>query len=44
MRIYRKHVLSAKRKFGSARAMIHYQGYVNTYLAAKRVVLKERQK
>jgi len=44
MRIYRKHVLSAKRKYGSARALIHYQGYVDTYLAAKRVVLSERSK
>jgi hypothetical protein len=41
MRIYRKHILSAKRKFGNARALIYYQGYIYTYLAAKRKVLRE---
>lgn len=42
MRVYRKHILSAKRKFGSARSLIAYQGFIDTYLAAKRKVLKER--
>jgi len=42
LRIYRRHIVHSKRKFGSARALIHYQGFVDTYLAAKREVLKSR--
>lgn len=40
--IYRRHIVHSKRKFGSARSLIHYQGFINTYLAAKREVLKTR--
>jgi hypothetical protein len=33
---YRRHILSSKRKFGSARALIHYRQILETYLWAKR--------
>lgn len=39
MRQYRKHILSFKRKKGTARGLIHYKGFVQTYLAAKRLVI-----
>ena len=40
--IYRRHIIHSKRKFGSARSLIAYQGFIDTYLAAKREVLKQR--
>ena len=39
---YRRHILAAHRKFGSARGLIHYRGYVDAYLEAKRVCTAER--
>lgn len=39
MEVYRRHILSVKVKFGRARALIHYQEFVQEYLAAKRKVL-----
>ena len=35
-RQYRRHILSSKRKFGSARALIHYRELIETYLWTKR--------
>lgn len=37
MRVYRAHILGCKRKWGSARGLIHYRRIVDEYLAAKRV-------
>ena len=39
MRCYRRYILTSKRKFGSARALIHYKAIVGEYLAAKREVI-----
>ena len=39
MRQYRRHVLHFKRRYGTARSLIHYRKFVDTYLAAKRKVL-----
>lgn len=36
-RMYRKHLLGCKRKYGSARGLIHYTQYIQTYLHCKRV-------
>lgn len=33
---YRKHILSCKRKWGTARGLVHYKRIVQTYLWAKR--------
>lgn len=41
MRIYRRHILAMKKKYGNARCLIHYQRIVDEYLAAKRVFLKK---
>ena len=35
---YRQHILSCKRKWSSARSLIHYREFVATYLWAKRAV------
>jgi hypothetical protein len=34
-RTYRAYILRCKRKFGSARSLIHYRQYVEAYLADK---------
>lgn len=36
MSMYRKHILGSKRKWGTARGLIHYGALVQAYLAAKR--------
>lgn len=36
MRAYREHILSFKRKAGSARGLVHYRQMIDTYLWAKR--------
>jgi hypothetical protein len=36
MRQYRRHILGCKKKWGTARGLIHYRGFVETYLACKR--------
>lgn len=36
MRCYRGHILGCKRKWGTARGLIHYRSLVQTYLWAKR--------
>ena len=33
---YRRHILSCKKRFGSARSLIHRRKYIETYLWAKR--------
>lgn len=43
MRIYRKHILHAKRKYGTARCLVKYQGFIDTYLSAKRLILSQRK-
>jgi hypothetical protein len=37
---YRQHILAAKRKFGTARSLVHYSDFIQSYLTAKRLVLK----
>lgn len=41
MRVYRRHILSIKRKRGSARALLHYQQFVQTYLHCKRILTRQ---
>ena len=36
---YRRHILSAKKRYGSARSLIHYRRFIESYLWAKRQVL-----
>jgi hypothetical protein len=36
MRQYRRHILACKRKWGTARGLIHYKALLQTYLWAKR--------
>lgn len=40
MQSYRAYILGCKRKFGTARGLIHYRDYLQAYLEAKREVLK----
>jgi hypothetical protein len=39
MTVYRRHLLGCKKKWGSARGLIHYRALVDSYLKAKRAVL-----
>ena len=39
MECYRGHILGCKRKWGTARGLIHYRAIVAEYLAAKRDVV-----
>lgn len=39
MSVYRGHILGSKRKWGTARGLIHYRAYIAEYLAGKRVAL-----
>jgi hypothetical protein len=41
MRCYRGHILGCKRKYGTARGLIHYRALIEEYLAAKRLVVRE---
>lgn len=36
VRAYRRYILDRKRKWSSARGLIHYRAIVETYLACKR--------
>lgn len=36
---YRRHILGCKKKWGTARSLIHYRALLDEYLAAKRVVI-----
>lgn len=38
MRTYRRHILASKRKFGTARGLVHYKAFMQEYLACKRIV------
>ena len=40
MQTYRAYILGCKRKFGTARGLVHYRDYLQAYLEAKREVLK----
>lgn len=35
MRVYRGHILGSKRRWGSARGLLHYRRYLQTYLHCK---------
>lgn len=39
---YRKHILSCKRRWSTARGLVHYRKIVATYLWAKRELLSSR--
>lgn len=41
MRCYRRYILERKRKWGTARGLIHYKAIVAEYFAAKRIVVAE---
>ncbi len=41
MRCYRRYILSCKRKWGTARGLVHYRPIVAEYLAAKRITLRQ---
>lgn len=36
---YRRHILSCKKRWSSARSLVHYKGFIQSYLWAKRVVI-----
>lgn len=40
MRTYRQYILDRKKKWSSARGLIHYRQIVDTYLWAKRAALR----
>jgi hypothetical protein len=37
---YRRHIMNCKKKWSSARGLIHYRALVATYLAAKRSLME----
>lgn len=39
MMVYRRHLLGSKKKWGTARGLIHYRALLESYLKAKRAVL-----
>jgi hypothetical protein len=39
MTVYRRHILGSKRKWRTARGLIHYRAIVQEYLACKRFVI-----
>ena len=43
MAAYRRHVLSSKRSWGSARGLVHYRDFVAAYLFAKHLYLHWRK-
>lgn len=38
MKQYRRHIMSSKKKFGSARCLIHYRRFIDAYLECKRAI------
>jgi hypothetical protein len=44
MTVYRRHILGSKRKWGTARGLIHYRALLAEYLACKRAVLEAETK
>lgn len=43
MKCYRGHILGSKRKYGSARGLMHLQKLIDTYFAAKELVINNRK-
>lgn len=41
---YRRHIMSFKKSYGTARGLIHYRGFIQSYLWAKRLSLTTREK
>jgi hypothetical protein len=41
MRTYRRHVLASKRKWRTARGLVHYLRFVRDYLDCKRFTLSD---
>lgn len=39
MKAYRRYILDRKKRWGTARGLIHYRGIVETYLEAKRFLM-----
>lgn len=39
---YRRHIMSSKRRWGTARGLVHYREFIASYLWAKREVLRGR--
>jgi hypothetical protein len=39
METYRRHILQTKNKYGTARCLCHYLGYIRSYLECKRQVI-----
>ena len=39
MTVYRNYILGTKRRFGTARSLVHYHDFVREYLNAKRDLL-----
>ena len=39
LQIYRRYLLAFKKKNGTARSLVHYKDYVQSYLTAKRQYL-----
>jgi hypothetical protein len=42
LRVYRGHILGSKRKWRTARGLIHYRELIEIYLAAKREARRQR--
>ena len=43
MQRYRAHILGSKRKWGTARGLVHYRDYLRTYLIAKWLCYRYRE-
>lgn len=43
MSVYRRHILGSKKKWGTARGLIHYRALLGSYLKAKRAVLSGQE-
>lgn len=40
---YRRHILSCKKRWSTARGLVHYKGFIQSYLWAKRIVIRNAQ-
>jgi hypothetical protein len=40
---YRRHIMSCKKKWSSARGLIHYKEFIREYLAAKHLYLSVKR-
>jgi len=43
MEVYRDYILGCKRKFGSARGLVHYKDYLKEYCDAKKDVINGKE-